>query len=127
MRPVAGQQSERAVPAGHAEPELVHGPAGIDGARKLPYRGLAFRWVESHGGAQRRAEEDLERDEGAHRVAWQRDDWDAAEQARPLRAAWLHGYLRELDPVGAERLLDDLVGARADPARGHDHVDVGGC
>jgi hypothetical protein len=33
MRPVAGQQSKRAVRPAYAEPELMHAPAGIDGAR----------------------------------------------------------------------------------------------
>ena len=41
--------------------------------------------------------------------------------ARALRHARLHGDLDELDLV-AERVLDHLVGARADPAGGDDQV-----
>ena len=43
-----------------------------------------------------------------------------------LRPARLHRDLDELDAPAAEALLDHLVGARADPARGEDEVDGAG-
>jgi hypothetical protein len=85
----------------------------------------ALRVRQSHRIAQRSADEHLERHQCADRVAGQGDDRGAVHGARALRHARLHGDLDEID-FAAERILDDLVGARADAAGGDDQVGLTG-
>jgi hypothetical protein len=42
--------------------------------------------------------------------------------APALGFSWLHRYLLESDSQRIQRRLDDIVGAHADPAAGHDQV-----
>ena len=98
----AGERSGPVSRAGHVQ------PVGGGVAQRAP---------------QRRAHEDLEGDERADRVAGQGHHRDAVDGAGALRPARLHRDLGELDGAQrAERVLDDLVGARAHAAAGDQQV-----
>ena len=74
--------------------------------------------------AQRGSDEDLERHQGADRIAGEADHGSVAVRAGALGHAGLQGDLGELDPAGSERVLDHFVGARTDAAGGQDQVDA---